>query len=66
MNGLSVGDGFKFGCGFLLAVFIVWLVMAIAMGILMAVMGIGLGSILPRLLKDMPTSGLLPVLMGLI
>ena len=66
MNGLSVGDGFKFGCGFLLAVFIVWLVMAIVMGILAAVMGIGLGSIIPSLLKNVPTSGLLPALVGLI
>lgn len=29
MNGLSVGDGFKFGCGFLLAGFIAWLAMVI-------------------------------------
>ena len=34
MNGLSVGDGFKFGCGFILAAFIAWLVMAIIGGIL--------------------------------
>jgi hypothetical protein len=29
VNGLSVGDGFKFGCGFLLAGFIAWLAMVI-------------------------------------
>jgi hypothetical protein len=31
MNGLSVGDGFKFGCGFFIAGFITWLVIFITM-----------------------------------
>lgn len=42
MNGLSVGDGFKFGCGFILAAFIAWLAMAIIGGILAVLFGASL------------------------
>jgi hypothetical protein len=66
MNGLSVGDGFKFGCGFILAAFIAWLAVAIVGGIIMALFGAALGGIFGTLLKNVPTSGLLPALMGLI
>ena len=45
MNGLSVGDGFKFGCGFMLAAFVAWLAMAIVGGIAMAIFGGALGAI---------------------
>jgi amino acid transporter len=31
MNELTVGDGFKFGCGFFIAGFITWLVIVISM-----------------------------------
>lgn len=29
MNGLSIGDGFKFGCGFFMAGFVAWIFMVI-------------------------------------
>lgn len=34
MHELSVGDGFKFGCGFFIAGFITWLVIVITMALL--------------------------------
>jgi hypothetical protein len=37
MNGLSVGDGFKFGCGFFIAGFITWLVIVVTMVLFMTV-----------------------------
>jgi hypothetical protein len=46
MNGLTVGDGFKFGCGFLLAALIAWLAMAFIGGIVMALIGTVFGDIL--------------------
>jgi hypothetical protein len=49
MNGLSVGDGFKFGCGFMLAAFVAWLAMAIIGGIAMAIFGGALGAIFGNL-----------------
>jgi hypothetical protein len=65
VNGLSVGDGFKFGCGFFLAMLVAWLAMvivgAILSLILTAIFGITLGSIL----GDLSTS-FLPQLVGLI
>ena len=45
MQRLTVGDGFKFGCGFFLAAFIVWLAMAIIGGILMAIFGAAIGAL---------------------
>jgi len=65
MNGLSVGDGFKFGCGFLLAAFIAWLIVAIVGGIIAAVFGAALGGLLNTFLKN-TTGYLLPALMSLI
>jgi hypothetical protein len=49
MNGLSVGDGFKFGCGFMLAAFVAWLAMAIIGGIAMAIFGGALGALFGNL-----------------
>jgi hypothetical protein len=49
MQQLSVGDGFRFGCGFLLAALIAWLAMAIIGGILAAVFGAALGGIFERI-----------------
>jgi hypothetical protein len=49
MNGLTVGDGFKFGCGFLLAALIAWLAMAIIGGIVMALLGAVFGDIFQNL-----------------
>lgn len=46
MNGLSVGDGFKFGCGFFIAGFITWLVIVITMMLFMTVFGGLLGGLL--------------------
>jgi hypothetical protein len=59
-NGLSVGDGFKFGCGFILAAFIAWLAVAIVGGILAAVFGATLGALLSRFTQDL--SMVLPLL----
>jgi hypothetical protein len=49
MQQLSVGDGFRFGCGFLLASLIAWLAVAIIGGILTAIFGAALGPIFQRL-----------------
>jgi len=65
MNGLSVGDGFKFGCGFILAAFIAWLAVAIVGGIITVLFGAALGGIFGTLLKN-TTGYVLPALMGLI
>ena len=48
MQQLSVGDGFRFGCGFLLAALIAWLAMVIIGGILTAIFGAALGSLFQR------------------
>jgi len=47
MNELSVGDGFKFGCGFFLAGFIAWIVMAIVAVLISVVFGAALSSLFP-------------------
>ena len=49
MQQLSIGDGFRFGCGFLLAALIAWLAMAIIGGILAAIFGAALGGLIERL-----------------
>jgi len=77
VNALSMGDGFKFGCGFFLAALVAWLAMAIiglvawlAMAIIgailsliaTAILGISIGTLLGG------TEGLsyLPGLLGVI
>jgi integral membrane sensor domain MASE1 len=64
MQGFSVGDGFKFGCGFFLAAFIAWLVTAIIGAILMAIFGTALGALFERMGTDLvgQLSQLLPIL----
>ena len=64
MTGLTVGDGFKFGCGFFLAAFIVWLVMVIVGGILMAIFGTALTALLQGF--NLNTTGLILPLLSLI
>ena len=54
MNELSVGDGFKFGCGFMLAGLIAWLAMAIVGGILTAIFGGTLFGLLEDLVQAAP------------
>ena len=49
MNGLSVGDGFKFGCGFMLAGLVAWLAMAIIGGIATLLFGGALGALFGNL-----------------
>ena len=49
MQQLSIGDGFRFGCGFLLAAAIAGLAMAISGGRLAAVFGAALGGIFDQL-----------------
>jgi uncharacterized membrane protein YeiH len=61
-SGLSVGDGFKFGCGFLLASFIAWLVMAIIGGILTAVFG----GVISNLLNNWNLLSQIPQLLHLV
>jgi hypothetical protein len=55
-SGLNVGDGFKFGCGFMLAALIAWVVMAIIGGILTVVFGGVIGNLLSNwdLLSQIP------------
>jgi len=66
VNALSMGDGFKFGCGFFLAALVAWLAMAIIGAILSliatAILGISIGTLLGG------TEGLsyLPGLLGVI
>ena len=62
MNGLSVGDGFKFGCGFLLAGLIAWLAMAIVGVVISLIFGGALGALFSR----MDLLSQLPLLLGLI
>jgi len=49
MNTLSVGDGFKFGCGFFLAALVAWLAVvivgAIVSVIATAILGVSLGAL---------------------
>jgi len=47
MNELSVSDGFKFGCGFFLAAFIAWIVMAIVAVLLSVIFGAALSNLIP-------------------
>ena len=61
-QGLSVGDGFKFGCGFMLAAFVAWLAVAIVGGIVMAIFG----SAITALMGSSDILGQLPVLLGFI
>ena len=61
-QGLSVGDGFKFGCGFMLAAFVAWLAVAIVGGIVMAIFG----SALTALLGNADVLGQLPTLLNFI
>ncbi|OQY24061.1 MAG: hypothetical protein B6I34_04020 [Anaerolineaceae bacterium 4572_32.1] len=62
MNGLSIGDGFKFGCGFFLAGFIAWLVMVIFMVLFSVVFGGLLGGLLSDFGDLGDFSRLLPLL----
>ena len=49
MSDISVGDGFRFGCGFMLAAAIVWLALAIFGGILMAIFGAAFSGIIEKM-----------------
>ena len=64
MEKLSIGDGFRFGCGFFLAAFLVWLAMAIIGGVLMAIFGAGLGALLGNM--DLESLSQLPLLLSVI
>jgi hypothetical protein len=59
MNGLSVGDGFKFGCGFFIAGFVAWLVMVAIVLVLSLLFGATMSGILRNL---GPSGTLLPML----
>jgi len=63
MNEISVGDGFKFGCGFFIAGFVAWLVMVIVIFLFTLVFGTLAGGIFEDLLD---TVGLLPPLLALV
>ena len=54
MNQITVADGFRFGCGFMLAAFIVWLAIAIVGGILAAIFGTAVGSVFGNLMGQVP------------
>jgi len=55
MRELSVVDGFKFGCGFMLAMLIAWVAMAIVSAILAAIFGGALAGLLERFVSAVPT-----------
>jgi len=50
MNELSVGDGFKFGCGFFLAGFVAWIAMLIVVFLFSLVFGGLIGTLSEDLL----------------
>ena len=54
MNDLSVADGFKFGCGFMLAALVAWLAIAIISGILAVIFGGTLAGLLERFVQAAP------------
>jgi hypothetical protein len=54
MSEISVADGFRFGCGFLLAMLIAWVAVGIVSGILAAIFGSSLFGILDRLASAAP------------
>jgi flagellar biosynthesis protein FliQ len=54
MQGLTVGDGFKFGCGFLLAALIAWVAMAVVVGVLTAIFGAGLTALFGDMVSYVP------------
>lgn len=60
MNELSVGDGFKFGCGFFIAGFIAWIVMLIVIFLFTLVFGTLAGGVFEDILGSY--SLLLPLL----
>jgi flagellar biosynthesis protein FliQ len=64
MNKLTVGDGFRFGCGFMLAALVAWMaaaILGVIASLIMAALGMGLGS----LIGDMDLS-FVPQLIGFI
>jgi len=61
MNGLQIGDGFKFGCGFFLAGFVAYIVIMIITFLIFAILGVGFGS----LLEGIDSSGLLLPLLSI-
>ncbi|MBN1139094.1 MAG: hypothetical protein JXM73_21115 [Anaerolineae bacterium] len=62
MNGLQIGDGFKFGCGFFLAAFVAYIVIIIVTMLIFAILGVGFGG----LLESMDSSGVLLPLLGVV
>ena len=62
MNQISIGDGFRFGCGFLLASLIAWLAVAIIGGILTVIFGAALGGLFERISE----LGMIPQILSLI
>lgn len=52
MNELSVGDGFKFGCGFFLAGFVAWIAMLIVVFLFSLVFGGLVGTLYEDLLGN--------------
>ena len=62
MQQISIGDGFRFGCGFLLASLIAWLAVAIIGGILTAIFGAALGGIFQRISE----LGMITQMLGLV
>jgi hypothetical protein len=59
MNDLSIGDGFKFGCGFFIAGFIAWIVITVIVTLIVVLSG----ATLSTLFGDLTDFGqLLPLL----
>ncbi|MBI5956641.1 MAG: hypothetical protein HY871_06530 [Chloroflexi bacterium] len=55
MNGLTVGDGFKFGCGFLLSVLVFYVVLIVLASLVMIVLSLVGATSIP-LLQQLPRS----------
>ncbi len=55
-GGLSFGDGFKFGCGFMLAGVVTWIVVGIVgivLTLLLGLLGMSMGNVVPFMQNSM-------------
>jgi hypothetical protein len=64
MNDLTVGDGFKFGCGFMLAAVLAWLGMTIVSVIIAVIFSGALAGLLAGLVDSL--GSVAPVILSVI
>lgn len=65
-QGLGVGDGFKFGCGFILASTIAGIAMTIVMGLISLIFSAAVAGLFGSLFASSDWVGQLPTLLGII